>query len=135
MTVRVFIGGSLLAAIGSWALWFLVVWNLDPGRAGALGFFLFFLTMFLAVASTASLLGFSARRFIAREVLAAYAVRTALRQGVLLGLFLDLLLLLQLANLYTWWLAVIAIILSITTELIFLGYDRSRQRTSRHPKK
>jgi hypothetical protein len=131
MTVRVFIIGSLLAAAGSWAMWLLIIRYLDPGQAGLLGFFLFFLTLFLAASSTASLLGFGLRRLISREVLAAYAVRAALRQGVLLGLFLNLLLVLQLANLYTWWLAIIAIVLFITTELIFLGYDRSHRRTSR----
>jgi hypothetical protein len=131
MTVRVFVIGSLTAAIGSWLLWLLVILYLDPNRAGVPGFFLFFLTLFLAVSSIAALLGFGVRRFIARDILAAYAVRTALRQGVLLGLFLDLLLVLQLVNLYRWWLAVIAIIFFIATEFIFLGYDRSRNRTSR----
>ena len=127
--------GSLIAAVGSWILWLLVMLYLDPGRAGVPGFFLFFLTLFLAVASVASLIGFAARRFIARDVLAAYAVRAALRQGVMLGLFLDLLLLLQLVNLYTWWLALIAIIFFVATELIFLGYDTSRRRLSRRAEK
>lgn len=131
MTVRVFIAGSLLTAIGSWAIWLLIINYLDPVRAGAIGFSLFFLTLFLAVASTASFIGYVVRRFIARDVLAAYAVRAALRQGVLLGLFSDLLLGLQLINLYTWWLTVIAIILFVTTEFIFLGYDRAHRRTSR----
>ena len=67
----------------------------------------------------------------AHEVLAAHAVRVSLRQGVWLGLFLNLLLILQLANLYAWWLNIIAIIFFITIEFIFLGYDRTRRRTSR----
>ena len=131
MTVRVFIVGSFLAAIGSWTIWLLIVNYLNPVRAGATGLSLFFLTLFLAVASTAALFGYAVRRFIARDTLAAYVVRTALRQGVLLGLFLDLLLGLQLINLYTWWLAVIAIVLFVTIEFIFLGYDQTHRRISR----
>lgn len=129
MTVRVFIIGSLLAAISSWAIVSGLVLHLDPDRAGLIGYFLFFLALFLAAASTSALFGYSLRRLVSRHVLAAYAVRTSLRQGVWLALLLNLLLLLQLVKLYAWWLAVIACILLVTTEFVFLGYDRAYRRT------
>ena len=130
MTVRLFISGAILTAISSWAIWGLVINYLDPQRAGSLGYILFFLSLFLAVASTAALIGHVLRRIITPGQLATYAVRPALRQGIMLGIFLDLLLILQLAHLYKWWLAVIAIILFITTELIFLSYGQSTRRTT-----
>lgn len=132
MTVRLFISGSILTAISSWAIWALIIYYLDPQRAGGIGFFLFFLSLFLAVASTAALIGYAFRRFIVQEQLATYAVRPALRQGIMLGIFLDLLLIFQLVRLYKWWLAVIAIILFITTELMFLSYGQAARRTT-HP--
>ncbi|MBI4022040.1 MAG: hypothetical protein HY372_01665 [Candidatus Andersenbacteria bacterium] len=130
MTVRFFIIGAIVAAISSWAIVSSLVLYLDPERAGLIGYFLFFLALFLAAASTASLCGYSVRRLVARHVLAAYAVRTSLRQGVWLALLLNLLLLLQLVRLYVWWLAVLACILLVTTEFIFLGYDRAYRRTA-----
>lgn len=130
MTVRTFIIGSLLAGIISWSIWLAIIILLDPVQAGWLGFILFFLALFLAVASTAALIGYAARRLMAPEQLAAYAVRSALRQGALLALFLMLLLLLQLMRLYQWWLAVVAIVLFISVELMFLGYDRTTYRTN-----
>lgn len=132
MTVRFFVFGSALAASCAWAIVGAIVLYLDPDRAGILGYFLFFLALFLAAASSAALFGYGTRRLVAREVLAAYAVRTSLRQGVLLGLLLTVLLLLQLLKLYTWWLAVIASILCVTCEFIFLGYDRAFRRTTQH---
>jgi hypothetical protein len=135
MTVRLFIGGSILTAISSWAIWALIINYLDPQRAEGIGFSLFFLSLFLAVASTTALIGYILRRAIASEQLATYAVRSALRQGIMLGIFLDLLLILQLVRLYKWWLAVIAIILFITTELIFLSYGQTAKRTTYHTEK
>ncbi|HLD26085.1 MAG TPA: hypothetical protein VJC05_03530 [Candidatus Andersenbacteria bacterium] len=132
MTVRVFTIGSLLTAVLSLAVWLLVVNYLDPGRAGIIGFCLFFLSLFLGLASSAALLGYGIRRLISRAVLPAYTVRTSLRQGCLLGIFATMLLLLELLNLYAWWLAGLALILFVTIELIFLSYDLSLQRRSRH---
>lgn len=131
MTVRFFILGAALAVVCSWAIVSGIVLYLDPERAGLVGHFLIFLAIFLAAASTAALLGYGLRRVVARDILAAYAVGTSMRQGVLLGLLLVVLLLLQLVRLYTWWLAVIATILCLTTEFIFLGYDRAYRRTAR----
>lgn len=132
MTVRVFGIGTTITAVGSTAIWLAIINYLAPAQAGLTGFFLFFLTLFLSIASLASLLGYFLRRFIARDILAAYAVRTSLRQGIILGLFFDLLLILQLVNLYTWWLTIIIVSLFTTVELIFLSYDRTHYR---HPRR
>jgi len=128
MTVRAFTVGSLLTALSTWAIGLLIVIYLDPTQAGLTGFFLFFLVLFLAIASSSALLGYAVRRYLARRVLATYAVRTSLRQGIILGLFFDVILFLQLIKLYVWWLAVIAIVLFLTIEFFFLSYDRSSRR-------
>lgn len=129
MTVRTFLLGSLLTTIVSWAIWGAIVTLLDPIQAGVLGFILFFLALFLATTSTAALGGYVVRRILAPRQLPAYAVRSALRQGALLALFLIFLLILQLMRLYQWWLAVMVIILFTSGELIFLSYDRAVRRT------
>ena len=124
MTVRVFFVGSLLTTAISWAIWIAIISFLDPLRAGWLGYLLFFLVLFLAVASTSGIIGYIIRRIITPQQLSAYAVRVALRQGLLLGLFFNILLFLQLARLYQWWIAIIVIVLFLSIELIFLSFDR-----------
>jgi len=124
MTVRSFVFGSFITTILAWAIWAAIIMLLDPTKAGLLGYLLFFLTLFLAVASTSGLAGYVIRRIITPNQLAAYTVRISLRQGLLLGLFLDILLFLQLTKIYQWWLIVIVIVLFLTIELIFLSLDR-----------
>ena len=132
MTVRAFVVGSLTAAVLSWGIWLAIIKYLDPLRAGLIGFLLFFLALFLAVASAMGLTGYAVRRLITPRQLSAYTVRSSLRQGILLSLFLNLLLLLQLLRFYKWWLALLAILFFIFIEFIFLGYDRTARRPPRH---
>lgn len=131
MTVRVFFIGSLITTIISWAIWAAIILWLDPLSAGWLGYVLFFLVLFLAVASTSGIIGYVVRRIITPQQLSAYAVRVALRQGLLLGAFLDILLFLQLTRLYQWWIAVIVIVLFLSIELVFLSFDRVFNQRSR----
>jgi hypothetical protein len=128
MTVRIFIIGTLITVVLSWAIWWAIVMFLDPVQAGWIGFVLFFLSTFLAVASTAALVGFGVRRLLLPGQLPAYSVRPALRQGLWLGIFMDLLLFLQLLRLLRWWLTLIVIILFVSIEFVFLGYDRTTQK-------
>lgn len=124
MTVRIFFVGSLITTVISWAIWIAIISYLDPLRAGWLGYLLFFLVLFLAVASTSGIVGYVIRRIITPQQLSAYTVRVALRQGLLLGIFLDILLFLQLVKLYQWWIAIIVIVLFLSIEFIFLSFDR-----------
>ena len=132
MTVRIFLLGSLASIVLSWGVWALIIMWLDPVEAGWIGFLLFFLALFLAVASTAALLGYGVRRLLQPGQLPAYRVRTAMRQGIWLGVFLDILLLLQLQRLLQWWITVIAIVLFLSLELLFLSYERSGNNHSGH---
>lgn len=128
MTVKTFIiGSSLCAGLGT-VFWLLVLFFLDPLQAGVVGYILFFLSLFLLVAGSTGLLGFAARRLLQAQQLSAYSVRSALRQGILLALFVCLLLLLVRLRVYQWWVAVIVTILFVCAELIFFSYDRSLKR-------
>lgn len=129
MTVRIFFGGSLLTALITWTIWLLILWFVDPQQAGLLGFIIFFLSLFLSIASSVALLGFAVRRVVRDPQLPAYQVRNSLRQGVLLALFTSILLLLQLLRLLQWWVALILIILFVSAEFIFLSYDRAQRRS------
>ncbi|MAF81291.1 hypothetical protein CL628_04735 [bacterium] len=130
MTVRLFVIGSLLAIVVSVGAWGLILTQLAPSQAGGLGFVLFFLSMFVAVASVSGLLGYFVRRLLLRGQLPAYAVRTSLRQGLMVAGFASLLLFLQLIQLYRWWVAIAMIAILGSLELVFLSYDRSNRRSA-----
>jgi len=119
-----FVGGTLIMAIASAAMFALTVTWLDPLEAGSLGYVLFFLSLFLLVASISALVGYGIRRFIFSRQHPAYSVRPSLRQGAWLGFFLDILLFLQLFRLLRWWIAFIIVLLFLSLEVLFLSYDR-----------
>ncbi len=128
MTVRMFLGGTLASLMLSWGIWALIVMWLDPLKAGPVGFVLFFLSLFLAVASTIALVGYGIRRLLSAGQLSAYSVRPALRQGIFVGMFLDLLLFLQLLRLMQWWIVLIIIVIFLSLELVFVGYDHNNRQ-------
>jgi hypothetical protein len=128
MTVRTFVGLSTAAAAIGWATWGLIVAYLDPDQAGLLGYALFFLALFLAVAASVSLVGYAIRRLVQPQRLAFYAIRPALRQGAMRGIFLDAMLVLQRLRLYRWWVGVIVTVIVVITELIFLSHDLAHRR-------
>lgn len=115
-------------AVLTWAIWALIINALNPYQAGWVGFVLFFLALFVALSSIASLVGYGARRLVVAAQPPAYRVRSSIRQGVLLGLLTTVLLGLQLARLAQWWLVLIVVVLFVTTEFIFLSYDRAGER-------
>ena len=115
----------------SWGSWGLIVLQLAPSQAGFLGFVLFFLSLFVATASTAGLFGYFARRLLLRNQFEAYVVRTSLRQGIIVALFTSFLLFLQLIKLYRWWVAIAMVAILGSIELVFLNSDRAGRRQSR----
>lgn len=125
MTVRLFLLGALIISIAAWGIWLLIINWINPQEAGWTGYALFFLSIFLAVAATCALLGYIIRRLIQPAQMAAYRVKPSLRQGILLGLFLDILLFLQLQRLLRWWITVILLVLFLSVELLFLTYERN----------
>lgn len=128
MTIKTFISGASLCAVLGLTIWLLVLFLLDPTQAGTIGYALFFLSLFLTVASVASLIGFGLRRVLRVQQLAAYSVRSALRQGIMLALFVCILLILVRLRVYQWWVAVILTIFFVSAELIFFSYDRTISR-------
>ena len=125
MTVKAFILGSFATLIASIGILTLIIMWIDPASSVvSLALLLIFLSLFLAVASFSSIVGYIARSIFLRKQLSAYRVRPALRQGVFIGIFADLLLFLQLERILVWWVAAIIVILFIVIELVFISYDK-----------
>lgn len=128
MSVRLFIVGALVTALAAWGMWLMIINWLDPVEAGVYGYLLFFLTLFLGIASLMALGGYGLRRLLVPAQLPAYRVRYSIRQGILLGLFTDLLLFLQRLRLIRWWLVLLLTVVFICTEFFFLSYDHASRR-------
>ncbi|MEO6077369.1 MAG: hypothetical protein ABIP54_01110 [Candidatus Andersenbacteria bacterium] len=134
MTVRLFGIGTIATFLFSTGILALIISWVDPTSNGsALAMVLFFLTMFLSVGALFALLGYAARRLIIRHQLSSYSVRPALRQGLFFGIFVDILLFLQLERILVWWVAGIIILLFVVIELVFISYD-SNGTTTRGPR-
>jgi hypothetical protein len=128
MTVRVFVITTAATAAASWGIWGLIISWLDPVQAGVPGYGLFFLSLFLAVVSSVSLVGYALRRIVIGSVLPAYHVRPALRQAFLVGIFTVLVLSMQLARLNRGWLVMVLLCIALATEALFVSYDKTNSR-------
>ncbi len=125
MTVKAFIIGTFATMLASTGILTLIITWVDPlSSIASLAFLLFFLSLFLAVSSFAALVGYIARSIFLRRQLSAYRVRPALRQGVFMGIFVDVLLFLQLERILVWWVAAIIVLFFIVVELVFISYDK-----------
>ncbi len=130
MTVRLFGVATLATFLFSTGVLALIITWVDPtSNVSGLALVLFFLTMFLSIASLFSMLGYGARALIMRHQLPPYRVRPSLRQGVFFGIFVDILLFLQLERILVWWVAAIIILLFVVIELVFISYDHNGTAT------
>ena len=70
---------ALFSGVGFW----IVIANVDPNRAGALGLTIFFTTLFFGLAATFTLIGTFVRVALQRQLAPVRHLGVALRQGVL----------------------------------------------------
>lgn len=127
MSLRSYLFLMFIATLLSWVAWVFVLLDISPFDGNLLGLFFFYLSLFMAVVGTFSVIGFMIRRLVMKndEVVFRH-VRRTFRQGILLGLAIILILILLSENLLYWWNAIILVILFIFIEvIIFTNYKHS----------
>lgn len=110
-----------------WLAWFFIILNIDPKQAGFFGFSFFYLSLFISLLGTFSILGFWIRKKILRndDIVFRHVKRT-FRQGFFLSCGIIILLLLQQTNILTWWLILMVVVIMIVLEtLVFAGRRHS----------
>lgn len=119
MSLRLYLFLMSLGTLLCWIAWFFVLINISPSGAGLHGLFAFYISLFLAVVGTFSVIGFAVRRAIIKndEVVFRH-VRHTFRQSVLLATILTILLILLSKQLLFWWNAVILAVFFLFIELI-----------------
>ena len=109
-----------------WLVFGYVVWTINPLATSAAGFWLFYLSLFLAVSGAAALIGFLIRFVFLRHELAVDKVKIAFRQSFLFSGFIVASLFLLARDLLTALNLLILIVGLSMLEFFLLSYGRSR---------
>ena len=117
MSLRAYLIFMTIGTLLCWVAWFFVIGNTSPTEAGMLAFSFFYLSLFLAIVGTFSVIGFLVRRAIIKndDVIFRH-VRATFRQSVIIASLVITSLILLSQNLLAWWNALLLIILFFILE-------------------
>jgi hypothetical protein len=124
MSLRAYLTIMGFGTIVALATFFLVLFRVDPATAGALGFTLFYLSLFLAVAGAVSIVGFVIRVFLHRDEILSRLVGLSFRQAVLLSAMGVGALALHARGLLSWWNSVILVAAVTIVEFFFISLEK-----------
>ncbi len=125
MTLRQYL---ILMGVGTaiaWGCFWLVLNYLNPETAGAVGFTLFYLSLFLGLTGTITLLGFTWRYFQHRDEVLFRHVTASFRQATFLALTVVVGLFLQSQGQLSWWNLILLVVGVTCLELFLLSVRRS----------
>jgi len=109
-----------------WGIFIFVASLVNPEATNWLGYFLFYLSLFLSLSGTTALIGFVFRFVALKKELAFNLVKVAFRQSFLFSLFIVLLLILKSQHLFNWLNLFLLIIIFAVLELFLISYKKSR---------
>jgi len=108
MNLKQYISTMIVATILCWVSWWFVIQNIDPFVAGTLGFVFFYISLFLALLGTISLLIFTGYRLVGDSDIPLFRhVQKSFRQAMVITAFIVLFLFLQGNSYLTMWNAMI----------------------------
>ena len=121
MTLSSYLWGMRIGTVASFAVLILVVRQMDPDSAGAVGQLLFYAATFLFLAGLLVLIFTWLRRKIGgSEEVALIYLGVSFRQGIFMALLAVLLLAAQEQRILTWWDSMLAVAGMLLVELYFL---------------
>lgn len=112
-----------IAALISWLAFYLVVNKLDPFASTGLALALFFVSLFFALTSTFSVIGFYIRVWVNKNEIYYDHINISLRQAILLTLITLGCLLFQLLGVLTWWSGLLLIAAVTMIEFYLVAKD------------
>ena len=128
MSVMKFLLFSAIGTLLSWLTWVMVLLRVDPQNGGFVAQALFFVSLWMALVGTGTLLGFGARYIFEHEPIPFRQMAVAARQALTLSLAVVLMLGLQAGRALSIWTALLVVLLAIGVEAFFLA-GQSRYRT------
>lgn len=117
----------LTAILLSWSSWIYVLFAVNPDQSGLIGFFLFYLSLFLSLSGTFTFLGFFLRRRFVPDGLPWQQIKLSFRQGLFLSFFFNFGLYLASQNMLRWWNSLLLIVVIMVFEGIFQVKEKPRQ--------
>ena len=113
-----------LATAVCWAVFSYITWTVNPEVTNGVGFFLFYLSLFLSIVGTTAIFGFVIRFIAFRRDFALRAVIEAFRQSFLFGGLAIVVLILLSKDMFNWMnLAFLVIGLSVL-EFFLVSYKK-----------
>ena len=129
MTLRQYLLMMSVGTIICWLIWILVVGNIDPIETGLVGFVFFYVSLFLALIGTFSVIGFLIRqKMVKNEAVVFHHVRHTFRQGLLFSLLILVALLMQQFELLTWLTGILIVLLFLVLESIIFANRKHKNR-------
>jgi hypothetical protein len=116
-----YIIGILLAGILSLTGWFLVLFRLDPFSSTNIALILFFVSLFFALASFFTVIGYYLRVFFNKNEIYYAHILISLREGILFGFFVCITLIFQIIRVLTWWNLLLLFLAIMLLEVYFLS--------------
>jgi hypothetical protein len=126
MSLKQYLIIMIIATLICWGALAMVIFNVDPETTGLAGFGLFYVSLFLALTGTISLIGLLIRRAIDRQQLIVRQVGLAFRQAISFAFLIVILVYLQSQRLLTWWNLLILMVALTVLEFFLISYRRRR---------
>ena len=117
---------TAVATAVCWTVFLFIASVVNPEITSWLGFVLFYLSLFMAVSGTASLIGFLIRFVALRHELVFYAVKIAYRQSFMFALFIIITLILLSQGLFTWLNLFMLIAVFVIAEMVMINSQKTR---------
>ncbi len=108
-----------------WGVFLFVADLVNPDTTNWLGFFLFYVALFIALVGTIALLGFVLRFVALKKELAFNLVRNSFRQSFLFSCFIIILLILKSQALFTWLNLGLLLIIFTILELFLISLKKA----------
>lgn len=126
MTLKKYLAVMVIATTICWTIFLFVSSVVNPEATNWIGFFLFYLAIFMALSGTASLVGFLIRFVALKRELAFYAVKIAFRQSFMFALFVVAILILLSQSLFNWFNLIMLIVVFTITETVMINSSKTR---------
>lgn len=117
MTYIAYVAYMLIGTLMACAVWLWTLFSINPDTSGLTGILLFYVSFALMLVGFFALLGLFVRVVLFRtQEMKVYVVKTTFRQGVLLAIMAESVLLFQKYGLMTWWSFALLFVLVISLE-------------------
>jgi hypothetical protein len=110
-----------IAALVSWAAWYIVISKLDPFESTGLALSLFFLSLFFALSCTLTIFGFYFRLWLNKNEIYSNHIIVAFRQGIELTIISLGCIFFLILGVLNWWSGFLLILCVSLVEFYFIA--------------